>query len=75
MIAPTGGRRAPVEIWPNLGWVRRRIATARRVFLFVDFDGTLASTVSVPSLAILPEDLRIILRALAMNRDVSTSYQ
>jgi len=72
MSAPTGKKRAPVDIWSNLGWVRRRIATARRLFLFVDFDGTLAPTVSVPSLAILPEDLRINLRALAMNRDVVT---
>jgi len=73
MIAPTGAGHPQVEIWSDLGWVRRRIATARRMFLFLDFDGTLAPIVSVPSLAVLPEDLRSILRALATNRDVVTA--
>ena len=33
---------APVEIWPRLSSLQRRIAEAARLFLFLDFDGTLA---------------------------------
>ena len=73
MISLTKVDHTPIEIWSEIGWVRRRIETARRVFLFLDFDGTLAPIVSVPSLAMLPEDLRIVLRALSAKSDVVTT--
>ena len=62
--------RSPIEIWSNLGWVRRRIATAKRLFLFLDFDGTLAPIVNNPADATLPAELKATLRALSKCEDV-----
>jgi trehalose 6-phosphate phosphatase len=73
MMASTEVGKAPIGIWSDLGWIRRRVATARRLFLFLDFDGTLAPIVAVPSLAALPKDLEAILRALSTRRDVVTA--
>ena len=68
MTAPV--QTAPIEVWLDAEAIRRRILQAQCVFLFMDFDGTLAPIVSVPSLAVLPQDLKTALRALIGKRDV-----
>jgi hypothetical protein len=50
---------APVDIWPRLCSFQRRIAEAARLFLFLDFDGTLTPIVPTPALATMPSDLGI----------------
>ncbi|HLI84390.1 MAG TPA: trehalose-phosphatase [Bryobacteraceae bacterium] len=61
---------APIEIWPALASLRRRIAAAERFFLFLDFDGTLAPIVPTPSKAQMPRGLASILGTLCARRDV-----
>jgi trehalose 6-phosphate phosphatase len=62
--------KLPTDIWSDLAGVRTRLSTARKLFLFLDFDGTLAPIVSVPSLAVLPEEFRRILRAMSVSTGV-----
>jgi trehalose 6-phosphate phosphatase len=61
---------APVEIWPRVRCLQRRIAKAARLFLFLDFDGTLAPIVPTPALATMPSDLANILRSLCTRPEV-----
>ncbi|HWB86521.1 MAG TPA: trehalose-phosphatase [Bryobacteraceae bacterium] len=68
MTAPV--QTAPIEVWLDAEAIRQRILQAQCVFLFMDFDGTLAPIVSVPSLAALPQDLKTALRTLIGRRDV-----
>jgi len=44
-----------------------RLKTANRIFLFLDYDGTLTPIVSHPEKAILPEEARALLLALKKN--------
>lgn len=60
----------PREIWPQLAVIGRRIAAAERLFLFLDFDGTLAPIAALPSLAVMPEVLHDILADLCARPDV-----
>src|SRR5438270_11589495 len=57
----------------DLESIQRRIQQAERLFLFLDFDGTLAPIVRVPSLAVLPEDCKRELRILSGRSDVVTA--
>ncbi len=66
LIAP------PVDLWQEADKIRARIKSSRRVFLFLDFDGTLAPIVSMPALAALAPECNTILRALAARNDVAT---
>lgn len=50
--------------------VKQTIAHAKRVFLFLDFDGTLAPIRKKPSLAMLPAATEVILRRLAKRPNV-----
>jgi trehalose-6-phosphatase len=59
-----GIRTALMEIWPRLRFLQRRIAEAARLFLFLDFDGTLAPIVPTAALATMPSDLANILHSL-----------
>jgi trehalose 6-phosphate phosphatase len=61
---------APVEIWPRLRSLQRRIAEAARLFLFLDFDGTLAPIVPTPASATMPSDLANILHSLCTRPEV-----
>jgi trehalose-phosphatase len=63
-------RVAPLDLWSQAGLIQRRIAQAARVFLFLDFDGTLAPIAPTPSLAAMPEGLRAVLQNLCERRDV-----
>jgi len=56
---------APVDVWSNLDAIRTRLAGVHRLFLFTDFDGTLAPIASVPALATLPQGTKAALKALA----------
>lgn len=69
-MAPVKTHSAPVEIWPRLRSVRQRIAEAGRLFLFLDFDGTLAPIVPTPALAAMPCGLANILHSLCARPDV-----
>jgi len=60
----------PVDLWSQAGFLRRRIADAARLFLFLDFDGTLAPIVPEPSSARMPEALKRILESLCARSDV-----
>jgi len=61
---------APAEIWPRLRSLQRRIAEAGRLFLFLDFDGTLAPIAPTPALATMPSDLANILHSLCTRPEV-----
>jgi len=61
---------APVKIWPRLRSLQRRIAEAARLFLFLDFDGTLAPIVPTPASATMPSDLANILHSLCTRPEV-----
>ena len=62
-----------VWFWSAADALRERLKSAGRLFLFVDFDGTLAPVVSTPSLASLPLEHNDILRALATRNDIVTA--
>src|SRR5690349_7621891 len=53
---------SPVAVWRDLNVLSQRIAAAKKLFLFLDFDGTLAPIVSVPSLAVMPDETKALLR-------------
>jgi trehalose-phosphatase len=59
-----------LDLWSQAGLIQHRIAHAARVFLFLDFDGTLAPIAPTPSLAAMPEGLRAVLQNLCARRDV-----
>jgi len=73
IVAQTAVDRGPQETWPDLGRIRGKIIAAGRLFLFLDFDGTLAPIVSLPSLAAIPQDVRAALGDLAANTAVVTA--
>jgi trehalose 6-phosphate phosphatase len=70
MMVASHRRTAPLDLWSQAGLIQRRIAQASRVFLFLDFDGTLAPIAPTPSLAAMPEGLRGVLESLCARRDV-----
>jgi trehalose 6-phosphate phosphatase len=50
--------------------VKARIDRARRLLLFLDFDGTLAPIVQEPKLALLPTETRVVLDELASRETI-----
>jgi trehalose-phosphatase len=69
-VIPMKKNRLPADIWSELAGIRTKISAARRLFLFLDFDGTLAPIVSVPCLAVLPEELRQLLRKMSQTASI-----
>jgi trehalose 6-phosphate phosphatase len=63
-------RVAPLNLWSQAGLIQRWIARAARVFLFLDFDGTLAPIAPTPSLAAMSQGMRAVLESLCARRDV-----
>lgn len=61
---------ARTALLPQLPALRRRLEAARRLFLFADFDGTLAPIVPVPAAAALPAEVRRILGAICRREDI-----
>jgi len=56
--------------WPSLRW---RIISAERLFLFLDYDGTLAPIADHPSKARLPAETRRLLKQLTHRPGVCTA--
>jgi len=69
MICPMTTAHGPTHLWEAADSIRERVGSATRLFLFIDFDGTLAPIVSTPALAALPAEHKDILRALAARED------
>jgi trehalose 6-phosphate phosphatase len=63
--------RAPQPLLKHWEEVAARIRKARRVALFLDFDGTLAPVVPMPRDAQIPAATKIILRRLLRNPNVA----
>lgn len=72
MIAMTTSIDVPSDLLTQLSQAHNCLLPARPIFLFADFDGTLAPIVEVPSLAALPHDLKSILGDLAAAGEVVT---
>ena len=53
------------HLFQSWGGVENRIRKAEKVFIFLDYDGTLTPIMDNPEAAVLPEKARQILRALA----------
>jgi trehalose 6-phosphate phosphatase len=70
MTIVSHSRVSPLDLWSQAGLIQHRIAHAARVFLFLDFDGTLAPIAPTPSLAAMPDGLRCVLESLCLRRDV-----
>jgi trehalose 6-phosphate phosphatase len=64
------GTGQPVPILDHLGEVEKRITAASHLAIFLDFDGTLSPIVSSPQEAVLDDEVRPILEALARRNDV-----
>lgn len=62
-----------MDAMANFSAIADRVRRAARLFVFADFDGTLAPIVSVPSLAIMPADLRVVLRTISLQEQVTTA--
>ncbi len=72
MSAPSlAQNRAPQPLLKHWEEVAARIRKARRVALFLDFDGTLAPVVPMPRDAQIPAATKIILRRLLRNPNVA----
>lgn len=63
----------PLDAMANFSAIADRVRRSKQVFVFADFDGTLAPIVSVPSLAIMPADLRAVLRTISLQEQVTTA--
>lgn len=59
-----------VSLWTRWSGVRRRLEGAERLFLFLDFDGTLSPIVAHAAQARLPAPTRRVLEALVARPDV-----
>jgi trehalose 6-phosphate phosphatase len=53
--------------------LKARIDRARRLLLFLDFDGTLAPIVQEPKLAVLPAETRVVLDELASRETITVA--
>jgi trehalose 6-phosphate phosphatase len=73
MMVATHRRTTPLDLWSQAGLIQRRVGQAARVFLFLDFDGTLAPIATTPSLAVMSEGVRRVLENLCVRRDVVTT--
>lgn len=62
---------SPVHLWQAWPKLTRRLAAAKHIFLFSDFDGTLAPIVQHPRLARLSRARRNALRALSQSSRVT----
>ncbi len=60
-----------LPLFDHLSEIRSNIAAAHQLFLFLDFDGTLAPIVDDPDKAYMPEETRQELRKLAAKERVS----
>lgn len=63
--------RRPAALWPRWGALARRLATAPRLALFSDFDGTLSPIARHPTKPRLPTTARKVLVRLARLRRVA----
>jgi trehalose-phosphatase len=72
-MSPIEQVHQPIALLANLDGIEERIASATRVSLFLDFDGTLAGIVANPGEAKLDPQIRSIVKALSERWDFDIS--
>ena len=71
MVLEVERKRVMKHLFEEWEHIQNRIRQAQNLFLFFDFDGTLAPIVSRPELALCPREVKLLLRKL---RDVRNVY-